>query len=98
MQLYAQGYQGDATLTAQACSGRVCRHPERSELFLIGDVGATCPGAQSLQWLSETPFEAPIADTFVVERVAAPRTLGGEHVSDVRGVEVGPVISTSRKS
>jgi hypothetical protein len=97
MQLYAQPYQGGADLTAGDCSGRPCRHPDRAELFLAGDVAEPCPNAQAVVWLSETPFEAPSADDFLAVREmvrgrdedTGPVTTGGD-------VEAEPLLATSR--
>jgi hypothetical protein len=96
MQLYAQTYNGGATLDARKCEGRLCRHPERSELFLIADSNRRCPPPDNAQWLQETPFEAPLADAFVVDRAASARALDSVRVAGKVSVSAVPKLATKR--
>lgn len=76
MHLYAQTYPGGADSTPQACEGRVCRHPQRTELFTIGDPNPmnACPDAQNLAWLLETPAEPDSGPPPITVHAAAPPT------------------------
>ncbi len=96
MQLYAQTYSGGANLDARNCAGRLCRHPDRPELFLIVGANRSCPRPDAVQWLEETPFEPRLADAFVVERAAAARTLASARVAGKVSVPAVTPLMTKR--
>jgi hypothetical protein len=66
MHLYANAYASGGNTNSKGCTGHVCRHPQRDEVFFAADAGDACPKADSLDWLRETPFEGGTA-------VGAPR-------------------------